>query len=280
MSFDKNHFIDLGPKNDYGFQISYEDPSLLREWTQDLSPKEICAISSGGESVLLGFLPLGVPVIGVDIAYNSIAFTYLKAKLIERYEAKELKKIMQTSAKLNRVLEEIMLEMPETLSKRIISQYSPPSDVALSSGSHDWDELWKQISHVWSKTPDWVIDASRKNLENLTLVHGNQADCKKFGKFEMVYSSNAIGYSSQAPLDNYALISLTKNNGHILSSCQLPKDILSILKLERTKNDDIPDGYSYFLYKKDNGLFGLLITEFLVGVRKIKKQSPFKYFFY
>ena len=76
-----------------GYTLTNENPHIVRHLVSQIRPKRLAAVTGGGESVLLGSVPLGVETLGVDRAYNSVAATMAKGTLLER-DGSGMKRIM------------------------------------------------------------------------------------------------------------------------------------------------------------------------------------------
>jgi hypothetical protein len=277
MALDTNQFIDLTDVcSRSGFTITTEDPDLLREWAQEEMPERTCAITGGGESIYLGFLPHGGQVIGVDAAYNALAATYLKGKLIENYSTQDLKKLIdQGVVDFNEALRQFLPTLPERLRRSV----EGTREIVGSTDPY-YKELWESFSKIWLDTPEEVIDSSRRNLGNLVLVHGDMAECTKWGRFQLVYPSNAVGWPgvTRTPLNIHDLMLLTDDAGCVLSSLELPRDRTGTFELEKTANGTISD-HQYFLYRKNERIWSNPIAKACRSGRKAINQSLLRYFF-
>ena len=209
----------------------------------------------------------------MDAAYNSLAMTYLKGKLIENNSAKALKDMIRSGvADFSRAMVRFLPDLPAPL-EHACSDYGILNNVDQSS------QLWARFAKIWLETPDDVIDSARDNLHNLVLVHGDMADCTRFGKFQLTYPSNAVGYSgfTRLPLSVYDVLLLTEQGGHVLSSSKMPSDVTHSLDLNKTAHGTLSD-HDYFLYTKRDGLLTGPISRLMTQGRRRIDRSILKYY--
>jgi len=276
MALDTKQFIDLAYSNTFGFTITTEDPDLLRKWAKEIAPKKTCAIASGGESIYLGFLPQDGQVVGVDAAYNSLAVTYLKGKLIESRSTQDLKRLISQGVEVfNKALRQFLPDLPKRLRISI-----EDTQELVGSTNPQYKHLWERFSDIWLNTADEVIDSSRDHMHNLVLVHGDMADCKRWAEFQLTYPSNAVGYSgfTRSPLNPYDLILLTEQGGCVISSSELPADKTKTFKLEKTANGSLSD-HQYYLYRKNERFWTNSAAKIITQTKKTINKSPLRYLF-
>src|SRR3989344_5162778 len=89
-----NRYVDLTTENFAGYLMTNENLDLLGKLASEAAPGKTLAIASGGDFVLLGLVPRGSDVYGVDASYRSIATTMVKSFLLERYPPEDLRRFL------------------------------------------------------------------------------------------------------------------------------------------------------------------------------------------
>jgi hypothetical protein len=180
------HYQDLIGEPRNGYVLTNERMDILGEFAREVNPGSVLGIAGGGESLLLGFLPLGVPVTGVDISYYSMAATMLKAHMLKAY-GPGIKTLIKRGQEFFRgAAYEFEDQLPENLKgldpfreRRIVYDKPCPSG---------WDSL--RFMEIWRTTADRDLEASRAHLEKLYLLNQDMAAVP--GSADLVYASNTL----------------------------------------------------------------------------------------
>lgn len=263
-------YYDLSPADDFGFVVTTENISVVREMAKKAHPKSILGIAGGGEQLLLGFLPLNAQCVGVDIARRPLASTFLKALLVERNPSKKVKSIIEKGEDYFYDFQmEVADEFPIQLRPIVNSQ-------RLISGSN-----YERFRNVWLNTEDSIIGDCRQNLENLSLVHSGMSEIRNQKiRFDLVYCSNAVRswepLSVEGNLGVDDLVLLTKNNGYIFTSYPFDKVPGNFNIIDR--QIPLKGGWEYSLYQVEPSVISRLKTGFTANLKDRIERSPLTYF--
>lgn len=212
-------FQDEYPQfNGPGHTVTNEEPELWRALLKGKKPKKVGSIASGGEIPLLCFLPKASEVVAVDHAYRAILVVYIKALMLQTLGADKTKAFLEDGDKktLGAIVSDLSKQLPDTLAaayKKVSNSYDSGSSALLGSDLVSYRSTW----HYATRN---TLNAARRNLDKLSLVHGDIRDLDKYGPFDVLYISNAYEHTdrySKRPSANIFL-NLVKPGGWLLAS--------------------------------------------------------------
>lgn len=179
-------------------------------------------IASGGEIPLFVMLPRAASVVAVDHSYRSLYVTFMKALLFQSMSLPKLRRLTENAnaytpfaeacAKLEHMLPEV-LRTKHTMVGTTKNSYNAPITYA------DYPAIRREIYH----TPSAAVWLGLRNLENLTLIHGDLTDLSGYGApFDLLYVSNATDHTNRTKL--YPKLAdwsnLIRDGGFLLSTTQ------------------------------------------------------------
>lgn len=176
-------FIDVHPHNgSSGFFCSNEEPALWRWLIQEEKFDYTGAIASSGDVLLSTLLPRSKRLFAVDHNYGSLAAAFTKAVLLDKLGARAF---MAT-----------ILERPEVeLQKALTTEIKDELPEALRSKVLNVVGSTQELRRIWASTSLTDLEAARKRLEQLTLIHGDIMDLSRHGRMDCLYVSNAVDSS-------------------------------------------------------------------------------------
>ena len=176
-------FLDIHPtfNGSSGFCCSNEEPALWRWLLEKRHFRNAGAIASGGDVVLMSLLPKSERLTAIDHNYTSLAFAGTKAVMLDRLGARGfLAAILEgTEPSIKRVFVNHTTELPDFLRNRI-------STAVWGSGNIT------ELRRVWSAARLGEVEAVRRKLDAMTLIHGDLQDLKTRGQLDCLYVSNAV----------------------------------------------------------------------------------------
>ena len=191
-------YKDLNTYNTNGYVVTNEEPELVREMLSRLKRtfKLGGGICSGGEMAFLALMPFCDQTVLVDHGYNACASAYYKAALLSQLGAKRFRDLIAEGHEFelvirgSKILERMKRELP-AFSIRAFPKGMKDTTVCLTFQTLD------AMRKEWFYTPAPVLRASRAKLHTLTIAHGDLSDLSEFGKFDLLYLSNAFGHSGR-----------------------------------------------------------------------------------
>jgi len=213
-------FQDEYPQFDgAGHVVTNEEPELWRSLLKGKKPKKVGSIASGGEIPLLCFLPKGSEVVAIDHAYRPILACYIKALMLQKLGADKTKALLEDGDRkaMTELVQDLAKELPDSLTsiyKKVSTSYGYSSaSAAIGTDLTSYRSTW----HYATRN---TLNAALRNLDKLTLVHGDLRDLAKYGPFDVVYISNAYEHTNrdrQRP-SSAVFPDLVKPGGWILAS--------------------------------------------------------------
>lgn len=171
-----------------GYVFPNESMLALKQLVAGRKLKKAGGICSGGEVPLTVLLPNCTgPVVAVDHSLHSLYAAMTKALMLEKLTTQELHKLLEPDqyAKLEaawiQFQKDLLAELPEVL--RPAFQEVVTNFISLNSFQKYWMPPNLSVEE---------LNTARERLENLTFVYGDLTALTKFGKFQVVYLSNAM----------------------------------------------------------------------------------------
>lgn len=206
------------------YQATNEDTKTIRRLVADIRPSRVASIASGGEVPLTVMLPQASDgVWAVDICYGGLAWTALKALLLEHLGAKGVIDLFKGGAKgvapparwhhFRDLLVELSAELPDILKGRVVINSRDNSYNPFSAIYQLWDVETGRVDEK-------LLDATIERLGTLTLVHGDIRDLAGINA-DIYYTSNAITYGGAydgKPISLDDLAPVLKQGGHVLAT--------------------------------------------------------------
>lgn len=178
-----------------GYVFPNESMLALKQHVAGMKLKKAGGICSGGEVPLTVLLPNCTgPVVAVDHSLHSLYAAMTKALMLEKLTTQELHKLLEPDqyAKQYAELEvawkqfqkDLLAELPEALRPAFQKVANPY--ISLNSFQRYWMPPNLSVEE---------LNTARERLENLTFVYGDLTALTKFGKFQVVYLSNAMEHT-------------------------------------------------------------------------------------
>jgi hypothetical protein len=214
------NFEDIHPdyNSSTGYAATNEDIILHRKLLRKVRDIKLAgSIASGGEVPFFVFLSRGIPVVAVDHSYRAIAAVLGKIEIVKRlgtagaYELftdKEYKDVSKAFA-------DLAPSMPEKL-----RPYFAKSTVYGEAGLVFDQNSYNDLRKTWMYVTPLIMKRAFRNLDKLTLVHGDLSDIASKGPFDCLYISNALehtSYTGKNP-DPAIMNDLVKPGGFVLST--------------------------------------------------------------
>jgi hypothetical protein len=180
------------PGNDDFYPVPNESLERWDTLLKGLRVSRIAGICSGGEVGFLSLLPRARrELVLVDHSYKSLYFAIVKYLALRKYGAEETYKRLTelTPEGAQALAAEFEAEIPGPLKavweQRLgYTRYRNGAD-ALASRQYEVTAYWKR------QAPAKVVKMCAK-LDRVRFVHGDLSDLSRFGKFGLVYLSNAL----------------------------------------------------------------------------------------
>lgn len=170
-----------------GYVFPNESMAGLKQHIAGMKLKKAGGICSGGEVPLTVLLPNCTgPVVAVDHSLHSLYAAMTKALMLEKLTTKELHKLLTSSQHdletvWRQFHRDLLAELPEDLHPVLLKVTSP------HVSQDSFQKYWAPPNLSTEE-----LDTARERLENLTFVYGDLTSLAKFGKFQVVYLSNAM----------------------------------------------------------------------------------------
>ncbi len=202
---------DLYPGHDAtGYCATNEEPAVHTMLLERRSIKRVGCIASGGEIPLLVFLPKKAEVVAIDHSYRSLAMTWGKTEALKRLGSKKTKNLLMSGSKreIGTFFESLVGDAPEKLHSGLRSIAA--ADV--------YNASYSDLRREWFYADLSLIEVARRNLNKLSLVHGDFTDLAQFNKFDCLYISNALEHVGRdgRQLNWNILRDLLKPNGLVV----------------------------------------------------------------
>jgi len=159
------------------YRTTNEEPSIFVKMLGRRCFRRAAGISGGGEIPLFVLLPRCDEVVAIDHSYQSLSSAYMKIILLD----------ILGPAKMREMLIESRYD--DLLSAAKDGHGRLPPELAKQTPLSRQD--FKETRREWHFFPLRTIERAYARLERLTLVHGDLMDLSRFGKFDLLYVSNA-----------------------------------------------------------------------------------------
>lgn len=174
-----------------GYAFPNESMTVLRQLVAGRKLRKAGGICSGGEVPLTVLLPNCTgPVVAVDHSLHSLYVAMTKALMLEKLTNQELYKLLEPNpdTKLNNVWKQFQNDLLAELPENLRSAFRRVADPCISLAS--FQKYWMPPNLSVAE-----LDIARERLKNLTFVYGDLTALTKFGKFQVVYLSNAMEHT-------------------------------------------------------------------------------------
>lgn len=230
-----------------GYVFPNESMLALKQHVAGRKLKKAGGICSGGEVPLTVLLPNCTgPVVAVDHSLHSLYVAMTKALMLEKLTTQELHKLLglnqhqELEAAWKQFQKDLLVELPETLRPAFQKVANPY--VSLDSFQRYWMPPNLSVEE---------LNTARERLENLTFVYGDLTALTKFGKFQVVYLSNAMEHTPKFGKGNLTLDkvrpTLFKRKPRVLFTTATAINLKrSGWALERGESKDCGDAWNYF----------------------------------
>lgn len=174
-----------------GYVFPNESMLALKQHVAGRKLRKAGGICSGGEVPLTVLLPNYTgPVVAVDHSLHSLYAAMTKALMLEKLTTQELHKLLglnqdqELEAAWKQFQNDLLAELPKALRPAFQKVANPY--VSLNSFQRYWMPPNLSVEE---------LNTARERLENLTFVYGDLTALTKFGKFQVVYLSNAMEHT-------------------------------------------------------------------------------------
>lgn len=222
-----------------GYTITNEDIKTHLDFTKDLKKDHAAGICAGGEIPLISFGPYAKKLVLIDHGTAGLLVAAFKLLLLNNMKPADFQKLMldgDTKEIVTRTIK-LLPRIPRALMSNTLTL-----GVARNVAPTTFQDCWSAIDEAGLKRLKALIP-------NITLVHGDIRDLANYGKFDIIYGSNAVadhtGHDMSTPKPPTLLPALT-DNGHIIftgyGSYNFPE-----FSIEKTTNGG---SWVYFLLKR------------------------------
>lgn len=194
-------FRELNVYNVGGHIVTNEEPELIRELLGSLGRKFKLGggICSGGEVAFMSLMPFCEQTVLVDHGLNACASAYYKATLLSEMGAKRFRDMIVRGNAFELVMKgsKLLARLQKDKSfPKFAGIQAFPKGPADSTACLSFNTL-TAMQREYFYTPPSVLRQTRAKLDTLTIAHGDLLDLQEFGKFDLMYLSNAFGHTGR-----------------------------------------------------------------------------------
>jgi SAM-dependent methyltransferase len=195
MTFEDKHPSNYGG----GFGVTNEEPDILRSLLTGHKVGKVGGIASAGEVLFSVLLPkASKEIILVDHSYRSLFSTYAKAVMFEKLGIEATLAVFSKNynipaeqAEFYKAVAEISKDVPKAI---VNGMTKTNTAMRLETGG---GLFLNELRREWRFIAPSTIERGIKKLDKVRLIHGDLRDLEEYGKFDLIYASNAMEHSGR-----------------------------------------------------------------------------------